>query len=92
VRIVNIVRLDAIIPGPDDDALLEEGKVLLKSMALAGNRAAKSHVDMLEEVEKLVDRIRWSSIESLDSLQWIDPFELQNLSSWNYLFDSGSVN
>lgn len=92
MRIVNIVRLDAIIPGPDDDALLEEGKVLLKSMALAGNRAAKSHVDMLEEVEKLVDRIRWSSIESLDSLQWIDPFELQNLSSWNYLFDSGSVN
>lgn len=86
-RLVNLVSSEALKADSIDHTLFTEGQSLLKSMAWSGNRAAKSHVGMLEEVSELVDRISKSAAECRAILDWTNAFDASNVASLDWLFD-----
>jgi proline utilization trans-activator len=78
-RLVNTIRPLSLIQEPQDLSLYSAAKGLLLTMASCGNLASKGHLQMLEEIERVLDLVSQSQDAHMlnfrleEIFPWIDP-------------------
>lgn len=75
---LNISRPQNLIQNLPDEQLVASSRLLLSNMADAGNMAAKNHVGMVEEVERVLQSVAQNVVYPIDhGISMVSSFEME---------------